>query len=79
MNGAQFTDRANKALLDSNSLAEQYAHSQILPLHLAVALLNPSADDAEDRQPAGHSSHDSASTPLFRQVIERAHGDPPAA
>ncbi|KAJ5204940.1 Heat shock protein hsp98 [Penicillium cinerascens] len=76
MNGAQFTDRANKALLDSNSLAEQYAHSQILPLHLAVALLNPSGDDAEDRQPAGHSSHDSASTPLFRQVVERAHGDP---
>ncbi|KAJ5126634.1 Heat shock protein hsp98 [Penicillium atrosanguineum] len=76
MNGAQFTDRANKALLDSNSLAEQYAHSQILPLHLAVALLNPSEDDNEDRQPVGHSSHDSGSTPLFRQVIERAHGDP---
>jgi ATP-dependent Clp protease ATP-binding subunit ClpB len=76
MNGAQFTDRANKALLDSNSLAEQYAHSQILPLHLAVSLLNPSADEDEDRQPVGHSSHDSASTPLFRQVIERAHGDP---
>ena len=76
MNGAQFTDRANKALLDSNGLAEQYAHSQILPLHLAVALLNPSADDADDRQPVGHSSHESASTPLFRQVIEKAHGDP---
>ncbi|KAJ6043220.1 uncharacterized protein N7446_001415 [Penicillium canescens] len=42
MNGAQFTDRANKALLDSSGLCEQYAHSQILPLHLAVALLNPS-------------------------------------
>ncbi|KAJ5676621.1 uncharacterized protein N7477_002254 [Penicillium maclennaniae] len=73
MSGAQFTDRANKALLDSNSLAEQYAHSQILPLHLAVALLTPSADENEDRQPVGHASHDSASTPLFRQVIERAH------
>jgi ATP-dependent Clp protease ATP-binding subunit ClpA len=75
MNGAQFTDRANKALLDSNSLAEQYAHSQILPLHLAVALLNPTTDN-EDLQTAGHSSHDAASTPLFRQVIEKAHGDP---
>ncbi|KAJ5266611.1 Heat shock protein hsp98 [Penicillium angulare] len=76
MNGAQFTDRANKALLDSSALAEQYAHSQIIPLHLAVALLNPSQDDADEQQPAGHSSHDSASAPLFRQVVEKAHGDP---
>lgn len=77
MNGAQFTDRANKALLDSSALAEQYAHSQILPIHLAVAMLNPSADESQDQQtPAGHSSHDSSSAPLFRQVVERAHGDP---
>lgn len=76
MNGAQFTDRANKALLDSSALAEQYAHSQILPLHLAVALLNPSPDESQDQQPAGHSSHEASSTPLFRQVVERAHGDP---
>lgn len=76
MNGAQFTDRANKALLDSSSLAEQYAHSQILPIHLAVALLNPSKDDSQDQQPAGHPSHDAAAAPLFRQVVERAHGDP---
>lgn len=77
MNGAQFTDRANKALLDSSALAEQYAHSQILPIHLAVSLLNPSIDESKDQQtPAGHSSHDAASTPLFRQVVERAHGDP---
>ncbi|KAJ5526011.1 Heat shock protein hsp98 [Penicillium frequentans] len=76
MNGAQFTDRANKALLDSSALAEQYAHSQILPIHLAVALLNPSQDDTDNQQPAGHSSHDAATAPLFRQVVEKAHGDP---
>lgn len=76
MNGAQFTDRANKALLDSSALAEQYAHSQILPAHLALSLLNPSPDESQDQQAAGHSSHDAASTPLFRQVVERAHGDP---
>lgn len=76
MNGAQFTDRANKALLDSSSLAEQYAHSQILPIHLAVALLKPSQDESQDQQAAGHPSHDGASVPLFRQVVERAHGDP---
>ncbi|CAL5866956.1 uncharacterized protein PFLUO_LOCUS1168 [Penicillium psychrofluorescens] len=77
MNGAQFTDRANKALLDSSALAEQYAHSQILPMHLAVSLLNPSPEEDQDQQqPAGHASHDASSSPLFRQVIERAHGDP---
>ncbi|KAJ5902605.1 hypothetical protein N7495_003133 [Penicillium taxi] len=74
MNGAQFTDRANKALLDSNALAEQYAHSQILPLHLAVSLLNP--QEESEQAPVGHSSHGDSSAPLFRQVVERAHGDP---
>ncbi|PLB35735.1 ATP-dependent Clp protease ATP-binding subunit [Aspergillus candidus] len=76
MNGAQFTDRANKALLDSSGLAEQYSHSQILPIHLAVALLDPSPDESKDQQTTVHSSHESASASLFRQVIERAHGDP---
>ncbi|CRL28462.1 Chaperonin clpA/B [Penicillium camemberti] len=77
MNGVQFTDRANKALLDSSGLCEQYAHSQIMPLHLAVALLNPSPDESEDQQtPSGaHASHDSSTAPLFRQVVDRAHGD----
>lgn len=76
MNGAQFTDRANQALLDSSSLAEQYTHSQILPIHLAHALLNPIPDESQDQQTAGHASHDAASAPLFRQVVEKAHGDP---
>lgn len=76
MNGAQFTDRANKALLDSSGLAEQYSHSQILPIHLAVALLDPSPDESKDQQTTVHSSHESASASLFRQVVERAHGDP---
>ncbi|KAJ5493732.1 ATPase AAA-type core [Penicillium fimorum] len=77
MNGVEFTDRANKALLDSSSLCEQYAQSQILPLHLAVALLNPSPDESKDQQtPSGaHASHDESTAPLFRQVVERAHGD----
>ncbi|KAL1860913.1 Heat shock protein hsp98 [Paecilomyces lecythidis] len=72
MNGAQFTDRANKALLDCSNLAEQYAHSQILPVHLAVALLNPSPDDAEG-QVVGAPSEGTSS--LFKQVVERSHGD----
>ena len=63
MNGAQFTDRANKALLDSSSLAEQYSHSQILPVHLAISLLNPAPDESKDQQAPAHPSHDAASAP----------------
>lgn len=76
MNGIQFTDRANKALLDASSLAEQYSHSQILPVHLAVSLLKPAPDESQDQQAPAHPSHDAATAPLFRQVVERAHGDP---
>lgn len=76
MNGAQFTDRANKALLDASNLAEQYSHSQLYPVHLAVSLLNPTPDESQDQQVSGiHPSHDASAAPLFRQVIERAHGD----
>jgi len=66
-----FTDRAQKAVEDAMALAEQYAHSQLVPIHLAVSLLDPLPDLSKDQQngpPPGPS--------LFRQVIERAHGDP---
>lgn len=68
----EFTDRAKKALEDAMALAEQYAHSQLLPVHLAVALLEPLPDQSKDQQngPQGNQHG------LLRQVIERAHGDP---
>ena len=71
-NKMEFTDRAKKALEDAMTLAEQYAHSQLLPVHLAVALLDPLPDQSKDQQnpPAGITST------LLRQVIERANGDP---
>lgn len=67
-----FTDRAQKAVEDAMAMAEQYAHSQLVPVHLAVSLLEPPIDQSKDQQnaPAG------AVVTLFRQVIERAHGDP---
>ncbi|KAK4233186.1 heat shock protein HSP98 [Achaetomium macrosporum] len=68
----EFTDRAKKALEDAMALAEQYAHSQLLPVHLAVALLDPLPDQSKDLQNAPPGTTSS----LFRQVIERAHGDP---
>ncbi|KAH0837564.1 hsp98-like protein [Fonsecaea monophora] len=71
----QFTDRAAKALGDAANLAEQYAHSQILPLHLAVSLFDPPPDESKDQQTTVNASQSHASAPLFRQVVERAHGD----
>ncbi|KAB5558245.1 P-loop containing nucleoside triphosphate hydrolase protein [Coniochaeta sp. 2T2.1] len=68
----EFTDRAKKALEDAMVLAEQYAHSQLLPVHLAVALIDPLPDQSKDQQNAPPGSN----ATLFRQVIERAHGDP---
>lgn len=68
----EFTDRAQKAVEDSMSLAQQYAHSQLLPVHLAVALLDPPLDQSKDQQNGPPQSI----VTLFRQVVERAHGDP---
>ncbi|KAI0145939.1 heat shock protein [Hypoxylon sp. NC0597] len=68
----EFTDRGKKALEDAMALAEQYAHSQLLPVHLAVSLLDPPPDASKDQQNAQPGTTNS----LFRQVIERAHGDP---
>ncbi|RKF59881.1 Heat shock protein hsp98 [Erysiphe neolycopersici] len=61
-----FTDRATKALADSMSMAETNAHSQVQPIHLALSLLDPSRDESGDP---------STSQSMFRQVVERAHGD----
>ncbi|MCJ1468792.1 Heat shock protein hsp98 [Pseudocyphellaria aurata] len=76
--GMQFTDRGQKALADAHELAQQYSHPQILPLHLAVSLLDPPVDESKDQQQAMNASHTSGSLPLFRQVVDRAHGDPQA-
>ncbi|KAG9232525.1 putative heat shock protein hsp98 [Amylocarpus encephaloides] len=73
-----FTDRASKALSDAMSVAEGYAHSQLLPLHLALSLLDPPIDESKDQKAAVNASHGATSQSLFRQVVERAHGDPQA-
>ncbi|KAK2732129.1 heat shock protein hsp98 [Colletotrichum kahawae] len=67
----EFTDRGEKAVQDAMALAEQYAHSQLLPVHLAVSLLDPPADQSKDQQNAPPQT-----SSMFRQVVERAHGDP---
>jgi ATP-dependent Clp protease ATP-binding subunit ClpA len=70
-----FTDRASKALSDAMALAETYSHPQLLPLHLALSLLDPPVDESKDQQQTVNASHGAASQSLFRQVVERAHGD----
>ncbi|KAJ8126576.1 hypothetical protein O1611_g7063 [Lasiodiplodia mahajangana] len=67
----EFTERAKKALEDAMALAEQYAHSQLLPVHLAISLLDPPPDPSKDQQ-----NNPTPTTSLLRQVVERAHGDP---
>ncbi|KKA31051.1 hypothetical protein TD95_002958 [Thielaviopsis punctulata] len=67
----EFTDRAQKAVEDSMALAEQYGHSQLLPVHLAVSLLDPPPDRSKDQQNITPGSN----ITMFRQVIDRAHGD----
>jgi ATP-dependent Clp protease ATP-binding subunit ClpB len=62
-----YTDRAGKALADSFELAKGYAHSQLVPTHLAVSLIDPPKDLA--------NQIDIPPPPLFRQVLERANGD----
>ena len=71
-----FTDRASKALSDAMAVAEQYDHPQLLPLHLALSLLDPPVDESKDQQQTTNASHSASSQSLFRQVVERAHGDP---
>lgn len=67
----EFTDRAQKSVEDAMSLAEQYGHSQLVPIHLAVSLLDPPPDQSKDQQ-----NGPAPAVTLFRQVVERAHGDP---
>lgn len=75
--GMSFTDKATQALSDAQDIAQQHAHSQMLPIHLAVALIDPLPDPSKDQQNnSAHASHAASSAPLFKQVIERAHGDP---
>ena len=63
----QYTDKAAAALAESFELAKGYAHSQLVPIHLAVALIDPQPDKAfPDATPP---------VPVFRQIVDRANGD----
>lgn len=75
MADAQYTEKASEALVQAATEAEQFGHVEISPIHLAVSLINPRPDLSKDQQATAHESHKSANLPLFKQVVERAHGD----
>jgi len=66
----EFTDRAQESLVNASELAQQYAHPQILPIHLALSLYDPPLPSGRDNQNLG-PPEDS----LFKTIINRAHGD----
>ena len=45
MNIDRFTDGARKSLADAMDIAEQHSHKELLPVHLALALLEPPPPD----------------------------------
>ncbi|TGZ78953.1 heat shock protein [Ascodesmis nigricans] len=67
--GLQLTDKARQAVNFAHETAQQYSHAQVLPVHLAFALLNPNTTEttAGAPTPSGPS--------LFTQVVQRANGD----
>ena len=67
----QLTDKAQKALSDAHDTAQNYAHPQVLPLHLAHALFSgPITEETTVGAPPASSGPS-----LFRQVVEKANGD----
>ncbi|KAI5783644.1 heat shock protein [Geopyxis carbonaria] len=70
MANLQLTDKAQKALSAAHETAQTYHHPQILPIHLAHALLTgPQEEGVTPGQPSAHGPT------LFRQIVEKANGD----
>ncbi|KAI5297571.1 hypothetical protein KEM56_004722 [Ascosphaera pollenicola] len=75
----EFTDKARQALEEAQTLAEQNAHPQTLPLHLAVALLNPKEGDSLFKQAIERANGDYRrfDRSLQKQLVRLAAQDPP--
>lgn len=67
MSGYDFTDRAQGSLAQAFDLARDYAHAQLSPVHIALALLN---DDTSNAQGVQSTNKDSQS--LFKSVADKA-------
>lgn len=60
MSNFQFTNKAEKVLYKAQTIATDYGHAQLEPMHLASALL---------------SAEDDGSIPLFTQILTKAGAD----
>ena len=66
MSGFDFTDRAQNSLAAAFQLAKDYAHAQLAPSHIALALLN---DDTSNSTGVQSTNKDSQS--LFKSICEK--------
>ena len=66
MSGIDFTDRAQNSLSNAFQLAKDYAHAQLAPAHIALALLT---DDTSNAQGVLSTNKDSQS--LFKSICEK--------
>ena len=67
MSGMDFTDRAQGSLSAAFEMAKDYAHAQLAPAHIALALL---LDDTSNSQ--GVQSTNKESQSLFKSVCQKA-------
>ena len=67
MSNFDFTDKAQQNVSAAFKLAEDYANAQVLPIHLAVVLLN---------EGAGEVTNGKQQQSLFTSVIQKAGGEP---
>lgn len=75
----EFTDKARLAIEEAQGLADQYSHPQVLPLHLAVALLTPKEGDSLFKQAIERANGDykKFERSLQKQLVRLAAQDPP--
>lgn len=66
MSDFDFTDKAQENVAAAIQLAKDYANAQVLPVHLAFALLNEGAGEAATGKPQQS---------LFASVIQKTGGE----
>lgn len=66
MSGFDFTDKAQANVAAAIQLAKDYSNPQVLPVHLALVLLNEGAGEVSNGRPQQS---------LFASVIQKAGGE----
>jgi len=79
MNNYNFTDKAEKTLAAAFQMARDYAHVQLLPAHIACALLDDTDGESLFKNIINKAGGDASSTErAFKKMVVRAPSqDPP--